>query len=142
MPKRVRVLVAKLGLDQHYFGAQAVASGLRDAGMEVILVTGVLTPEEVAQIAVEEDVDIVGISILCGNYLYLLPECVRQLRERGKGDVLVIAGGIIDRRDFASLKEQGIAEIWLSGSPVSDMVKFIEAHFEEKAEASKAGQSV
>ena len=100
--------------------------------MEVILVGRDVTPAEVAEIAVEEDVDVIGISILVGNYRYLLPECVRQLRERGKGDALVISGGTIDERDYPFLKEAGIAEIWGPGTPTSEIVKFIEEYLAKK----------
>jgi len=126
--KKIRALIAKVGLDGHNFGAKLVAKMLSDAGIEVVYVE-FQTPEEVAQIAVQEDVDLVGLSILSGAHNYLMPECVKFLREQDKGDVLIIAGGIIPKEDIPSLKEAGIAEIWGPGTKTQNIVSFVRSYF-------------
>ncbi len=123
-----RVLVAKPGLDGHDRGALVVARGLRDAGMEVVYSGLHRTPAQIAQAALEEDVDVVGLSVLSGAHLRLLPEVVRVLNEVDMGDTLVIAGGIIPDRDVATLKAAGVAEVFPPGTPIRDIVAFIEAH--------------
>mgnify|MGYP000745278051 CR=1 FL=1 len=127
-----KVLIAKVGLDEHYFGALLIARALRDAGMEVILIGGDVGPRELARTAAQEDVDVVGISMLIGNYMYLLPECVKQLREEGKGDVLLICGGMIDERDYPLLMTQGVSRIWGPGTPTREVVSFIQQHFRDR----------
>ena len=139
---KTKVLITKLGLDEHYFGVQLVAYALRNAGMEVIMMGRDITPEGLAKTAVEEDVDVVGISILMGNYRHLLPECMRQLREKGKGDALVISGGTIDERDYPFLEEAGIARIWGPGAPTSEIVKFIEGYFKKKGKEERKAQII
>ncbi len=128
-----KVLIAKVGLDEHYFGALLVSRALRDAGMEVVLIGGDIGPKELARTAAQEDVDVVGISMLIGNYMYLLPECIKQLRQEGKGDVLLVCGGIIDETDYPSLISQGISRIWGPGTPTREIVAFIQQHFAGKA---------
>ena len=130
--KNKRVLITKLGLDEHYFGAQLVAHALRNAGMEVIVMGRDITAEGLAKIAVEEDVDVVGISILTGNYNYLLKKAAKELHEKGKGDILIIGGGTIDERDFPALQKAGIARIWGPGAPTSEIVEFIEEYLKKK----------
>jgi methylmalonyl-CoA mutase C-terminal domain/subunit len=126
-PKRkLRVLIAKLGLDGHDRGARIVARGFRDAGFEVIY-TGVhQTPEQVANAAVQEDVDLVGLSCLSGAHLYLFREVVKELKKRGADNITVIGGGIIPREDIPKLKEAGIKEIFLPGTPLDEILKWTE----------------
>ncbi len=124
--QRVRVLVAKPGLDGHDRGAKVVARALRDAGMEVIY-TGIRqTPEMIAEAAVQEDVEVVGLSILSGAHLDLFPRIVQLLRERGKEDTILVAGGIIPDDDIPRLKELGFAAIFGPGTSTQDLVKFIQ----------------
>jgi len=125
---RIRVLVAKPGLDGHDRGAKVIARGLRDAGMEVIYSGLHRTPEQIVRTALEEDVQVVGLSILSGAHRRLLPEVVRGLRAEGLDDVLVIAGGIIPESDRAELEAQGIAAVFPPGTPISEVVGFIRAH--------------
>ncbi len=127
--ERIRVLLAKLGLDAHYSGMQLVAYTLRNHGMEVIYAPPEQTPEAIAEIALQEDINVLGLSLHCGNHLLLLPQCVKHLREKGKGDALVIAGGIIPEEDRAFLKAAGIVEIWGPGEPTRKIAKFIEDYF-------------
>ncbi|GAI85986.1 unnamed protein product [marine sediment metagenome] len=116
--KRLRVLIAKLGLDGHDRGARIIARSYRDAGFEVVY-TGVhQTPEQVVSAAIQEDVDLVGLSCLSGAHMYLFLEVVRQLREKGAGDITIIGGGIIPEDDIPKLKEAGIREIFLPGTPL------------------------
>jgi methylmalonyl-CoA mutase C-terminal domain/subunit len=122
--KKLRVLIAKLGLDGHDRGARIVARGYRDAGFEVVY-TGVhQTPEQVVSAAIQEDVDLVGLSCLSGAHMYLFREVVRQLRERGADDVAVIGGGIIPQEDIPRLKEAGIREIFPPGTPVERILEW------------------
>src|SRR5438094_4631697 len=113
----IRVLVAKPGLDGHDRGAKVVARALRDAGMEVIY-TGIRqTPEMIAEAALQEDVDVVGLSILSGAHLVLVPKVLTALRERGVDDVLVVLGGIVPPADVPAVKQQGVAEVFGPGTP-------------------------
>ncbi|MEQ1500781.1 MAG: cobalamin B12-binding domain-containing protein [Myxococcota bacterium] len=125
---RLRVLIAKPGLDGHDRGAKVVARGLRDAGMEVIYSGLHQTPESIVRTALEEDVQVVGLSILSGAHMRLVPEVVAGLRTEGLGDVLVIAGGIIPDADAAALRAQGVAEIFPPGTPMPSIVSFIRTH--------------
>ena len=122
----IRVLVAKPGLDGHDRGAKVVAAALRDAGMEVIYTGLHQTPEMIAQAAVQEDVDVVGLSILSGAHLTLFPRVKKLLDERGRSDVLVTGGGIIPPEDASELERQGIGRLFGPGTPTSDLVKYIE----------------
>ncbi len=125
---RLRVLVAKPGLDGHDRGAKVVARGLRDAGMEVIYSGLHRTPSQIVRTALEEDVQVVGLSILSGAHMRLVPEVVRGLRAEGLDDVLVIAGGIIPDDDAARLREAGVAAIFPPGTPITEIVRFIQDH--------------
>ena len=126
MERKIRVLVAKPGLDGHDRGAKVVARALRDAGMEVIY-TGIRqTPEMIAEAALQEDVDVVGLSILSGAHMALFPRIVELLRQNGMNDVLVVAGGIIPDEDMTALKEMGISAIFGPGTSTQDIVAFIE----------------
>ncbi|ASJ11006.1 methylmalonyl-CoA mutase [Thermococcus sp. P6] len=126
---RVRVLVAKPGLDGHDRGAKVIARALRDAGFEVIY-TGIRqTPEQIVESVVQEDVDVLGISILSGAHMVLIPKILRLLEERGlkpNEDVLVIAGGIIPPDDAEKLEEMGVAKVFGPGSPISEIIAFID----------------
>ena len=122
----IRVLVAKPGLDGHDRGAKVVAAALRDAGMEVIYTGLHQTPEMIAQAAVQEDVDVVGLSILSGAHLTLFPRVKKLLDERGRGDVLVTGGGIIPPEDASELERQGIGRLFGPGTPTTDLIKYIE----------------
>lgn len=125
MDKKIRVLVAKPGLDGHDRGAKVIARALRDAGMEVIYTGLRQTPEMIAAAAVQEDVDAVGISILSGAHNTLCPRIVELLRENGMDDTLVLVGGIVPQEDIAPLKEKGVSAVFLPGTSTEDIVKFL-----------------
>ena len=123
----IRVLVAKPGLDGHDRGAKIIARALRDAGMEVIY-TGIRqTPEMIVEAALQEDVDVVGLSILSGAHMELLPLVVEGLRARGKGDAIILAGGIIPEEDYPKLKERGIHELFGPGTSMQRIVEFVKS---------------
>ena len=122
----IRVLVAKPGLDGHDRGAKVVAAALRDAGMEVIYTGLHQTPEMIAQAAIQEDVDVVGLSILSGAHLTLFPRVRTLLDQAGRDDILVTGGGIIPPEDMETLQKQGIGRLFGPGTPTSDLVKYIE----------------
>ncbi|MCB9685897.1 MAG: cobalamin B12-binding domain-containing protein [Alphaproteobacteria bacterium] len=126
--QRLRVLVAKPGLDGHDRGAKVIARGLRDAGMEVVYSGLHRTPEQIVRTALEEDVQVVGLSILSGAHMRLLPEVVEGLRREGLDDVLVIAGGIIPEDDVVRLREAGVSAVFPPGTPVSTIVDFVRAN--------------
>ncbi len=121
----IRVLVAKPGLDGHDRGAKVVAAALRDAGMEVIYTGLHQTPEMIAQAAVQEDVDVVGLSILSGAHMTLFPRVQRLLTDAGRSDVLLTGGGIIPPEDAAALEGQGIGKLFGPGTPTSELVRYI-----------------
>jgi methylmalonyl-CoA mutase C-terminal domain/subunit len=123
--RKVRVLVAKPGLDGHDRGAKVIARALRDAGFEVIYTGLHQTPEMIVNAAIQEDVDFVGLSILSGAHNHLFPRVVELLREQGAGDKIVFGGGIIPQDDVSSLKEAGIAEIFTPGTSMQDIVNFV-----------------
>jgi methylmalonyl-CoA mutase C-terminal domain/subunit len=122
----IRVLIAKPGLDGHDRGAKIVARALRDAGMEVIYTGLRQTPEMIVEAALQEDVDVVGLSILSGAHMTLFPKVLNLLRENGMEDVLVVGGGIIPQEDVPVLQEMGVAMIFGPGSPLQDIVAFIQ----------------
>ncbi len=123
--KKIRVLVAKPGLDGHDRGAKVIARALRDAGMEVVY-TGIRqTPEMIAEAALQEDVDVVGMSILSGAHMTLFPRVMGLLRDSGMDDVLVIAGGIIPDEDMAALHDMGVKGVFGPGTPTDAIVDFI-----------------
>lgn len=124
----IRVLVAKPGLDGHDRGAKVVARALRDAGFEVIYTGLRQTPEQIAEAALQEDVDVVAMSILSGAHPHLFPKVVKLVREKGMNDVLIIGGGVIPEADIPALKEAGIAEVFTPGTPTSDVVNYIKEH--------------
>lgn len=125
MSKRIRVLIAKLGLDGHTTGAIVVARALRDAGMEVIYTGLRQTPEMVVRTAIQEDVDVVGISTLSGAHMKHFPKVVQLLKEGGAEDKLVIGGGVIPQEDLDELETLGVSGLFTMGTPTSDIVKFI-----------------
>jgi methylmalonyl-CoA mutase C-terminal domain/subunit len=122
----IRVLVAKPGLDGHDRGAKVVAAALRDAGMEVIYTGLHQTPEMIAQAAIQEDVDVVGLSILSGAHMTLFPRVRKLLLDAGRSDVLLTGGGIIPPEDVVELERQGIGKLFGPGTPTSDLVHYIE----------------
>ena len=124
--RKIRVLVAKPGLDGHDRGAKVIARALRDAGMEVIYTGLRQTPEMIAAAALQEDVDAVGVSILSGAHNTLCPRIVELLREKGMDNVLVPVGGIVPQEDLPKLKQQGVAEVFLPGTSTEDIVKFLQ----------------
>ncbi len=122
---RIRVLIAKPGLDGHDRGAKVVARALRDAGMEVIY-TGIRqTPEMIAEAALQEDVDVIGISILSGAHMTIFPRVLKLMQERGLSDVLLTGGGIISSEDAASLKTMGVGDLFTPGAPMYEIVEYI-----------------
>ena len=123
----IRVLVAKPGLDGHDRGAKVVAAALRDAGMEVIYTGLHQTPEMIAQAAIQEDADVVGLSILSGAHMTLFPRVKALLEKAGRDDVLVTGGGIIPPEDMEALQGQGIGKLFGPGTPTSELIKYIEA---------------
>jgi methylmalonyl-CoA mutase C-terminal domain/subunit len=133
MSRPIRVLIAKPGLDGHDRGAKVIARALRDAGMEVIYSGLRQTPEQIVAAAIQEDVDVIGLSILSGAHNVLFPEVMRLLKDRGGEDIVVVAGGIIPDKDIPRLKEIGIREIFLPGTSTQALVEFIQK------EAGKAG---
>ena len=130
--RKIRVMVAKPGLDGHDRGAKVIARGLKDAGMEVIYLGLRLTPEQIAEAAIQEDVDVVGLSCLSGAHMALFPRIVKLIRERSRKDILVIVGGIIPRKDVPKLKEAGIAQVFGPGTPMAEIGRFIEASLPEE----------
>ncbi|RDE17682.1 MAG: methylmalonyl-CoA mutase [Candidatus Thorarchaeota archaeon] len=127
-PKRIRVLVAKPGLDGHDRGAKVVARALRDAGMEVVYTGLRQTPEMIVEAAIQESVHVIGLSILSGAHNALLPRVTELLHKEGADDILVIAGGIIPEDDVPGLKKHGIAEVFGPGTRLSEIVDYIKAH--------------
>ncbi len=126
--KKIRVLVAKPGLDGHDRGAKVIARALRDAGMEVIYTGLRQTPEQIVNAALQEDVDAIGLSILSGAHMHLFPRILELKREKKLDDVMVFAGGIIPDHDIPRLKEIGIAEVFPPGSSLEEIVEFVKIH--------------
>ncbi|MEJ7750821.1 MAG: cobalamin B12-binding domain-containing protein [Thermoleophilaceae bacterium] len=123
--KKIRVVVAKPGLDGHDRGAKIIARALRDAGMEVIYTGLHQTPEQIVETVLQEDADAVGLSILSGAHMTLVPKISKLLDEQGADDVVLVVGGTIPQDDIAQLKELGVAEIFTPGSPVAEIVDYI-----------------
>ena len=132
MDKRIRVLVAKPGLDGHDRGAKIVARALRDAGMEVIYTGLRQTPEQIARAAVQEDVDAIGISILSGAHNTIVPRICELLRAEGMDGVLVVVGGIIPEEDIPGLKQAGVAAVYQPGASTQEIIEFIRSHVMSK----------
>jgi len=127
VPGKIRVVIAKPGLDGHDRGAKIIARALRDAGMEVIYTGLHQTPEQIAETAIQEDADAVGISILSGAHMTLVPRILELLRAEGADDVLVVVGGTIPADDVVALKAQGVAEVFTPGAPTSGIVEFLQS---------------
>jgi len=130
---RLRVLIAKPGLDGHDRGAKVICRALRDAGMEVIYTGLRRTPEEIVNAAIQEDVDLIGLSILSGAHNVLFPRIMNLLRKRGASDIPVIAGGIIPEKDIPRLKKIGLAEIFLPGTPTQEIIQWVREHIPERS---------
>jgi methylmalonyl-CoA mutase C-terminal domain/subunit len=128
MSHKTRVVIAKPGLDGHDRGARVIARALRDAGMEVIYTGLRQTPEQIVAAALQEDADVIGLSILSGAHMHICPRVMTLLAEQGLSDVLVVVGGIIPDVDIPKLQEMGIRGIFLPGTPMQDIVDFIQAH--------------
>ena len=131
--RKIRVLIAKPGLDSHDRGAKIVARALRDAGMEVIYTGLRQTPEQIVETAIQEDVDVIGLSILSGAHMALFPRIMQLLKEKGVKDVMVFAGGIIPDEDVPKLKAIGIKEIFGPGTPTDVIVKFVKENAPKRA---------
>src|SRR6187551_3029745 len=129
----IRVVVAKPGLDGHDRGAKIIARALRDAGMEVIYTGLHQTPEQIVETVIQEDADAVGLSILSGAHMTLVPRIVQLLREQDAGDVVVTVGGTIPNQDIPELKELGVAEVFTPGAPTQQIIEFIEGAVGERA---------
>ncbi len=131
--KQIKVLIAKPGLDGHDRGAKVVVRGLRDVGMEVIYLGLRVTPEQIVEATIQEDVNVVGLSCLSGAHMSLFPKTMELLRKKGLKDVVVVVGGIIPEKDIPKLKEAGIAEVFGPGTSIDTIAKFIAAKTEGKA---------
>ncbi len=130
--RKIRVLIAKSGLDSHDRGAKIVARALRDAGMEVIYTGLRQTPEQIAETTLQEDVDVLGLSILSGAHTTLFPKIMKLLKEKGMDDVLVFAGGIIPQEDVPALKKIGIKEVFGPGTPTTMLIEFVQRNVKER----------
>lgn len=124
--RKIRVMVAKPGLDGHDRGARIIARAFRDAGFEVVYTGLHQSPEEIVEAAIQEDVDMIGLSSLAGAHMYLFPRVVELLQEKGSGDIVVCGGGIIPDEDVPRLKEAGINEVFTPGSSLEEIVKWVE----------------
>jgi methylmalonyl-CoA mutase C-terminal domain/subunit len=132
--RKIRVVIAKPGLDGHDRGAKVIARALRDAGMEVIYTGLRQTPEQVVAAALQEDADVIGLSILSGAHMHICPRVTELLREKGMEDVLVVVGGIIPDVDIPKLRQAGVKGIFLPGSPMQDIITFINDNVRTRVE--------
>ena len=132
--RKIRVVIAKPGLDGHDRGAKVIARALRDAGMEVIYTGLRQTPEQVASAALQEDADVIGLSILSGAHMHICPRLMQLLREKGMDDVLVVVGGIIPDVDIPRLRDIGVKGIFLPGTPMQEIIDFITANVRPRVE--------
>ena len=139
--RKIRVIIAKPGLDGHDRGAKVIARALRDAGMEVIYTGLRQTPEQIVAAALQEDADVIGLSILSGAHLHICPRVMELLREKGLDDVLVVVGGIIPDVDVPKLNAIGITGIFLPGTPMQDIVTFITEHARRERQGSRVGSA-
>ena len=133
--RKIRVVVAKPGLDGHDRGAKIIARALRDAGMEVIYTGLHQTPEQIVETALQEDADAVGLSILSGAHMTLVPKIVELLREQDAGDIVVVVGGTIPSQDIPELKELGVAEVFTPGAPTQAIIDFLQGAVVERPTA-------
>jgi methylmalonyl-CoA mutase, C-terminal domain len=134
MARKIRVVIAKPGLDGHDRGAKVIARALRDAGMEVIYTGLRQTPEQVVSAALQEDADVIGLSILSGAHMHICPRLMEVMREKGLEDVLVVIGGIIPDVDIPRLREMGVKGVFLPGTPMQDIIDFIGANVRPRLE--------
>ena len=132
--QKIRVVIAKPGLDGHDRGAKVIARALRDAGMEVIYTGLRQTPEQIVAASLQEDADVIGLSILSGAHMHICPRVMELLREKGLDDVLVVVGGIIPDVDVPRLKEAGIGGVFLPGTPMQEIIDFISANARPRLE--------
>ena len=132
--RKIRVMVAKPGLDGHDRGARIIARAYRDAGFEVVYTGLHQTPEEIVEAAIQEDVDMIGLSSLAGAHNYLFPRTVELLREKGADDILVCGGGIIPEEDIPALKEAGIKKVFTPGSSLEKIVKWVEDNIKPRGD--------
>ena len=135
MSQKIRVVIAKPGLDGHDRGAKVIARALRDAGMEVIYTGLRQTPEQIVAAALQEDADVIGLSILSGAHMHICPRVMELLKEKDLGDVLVVIGGIIPDVDIPRLNEIGIAGVFLPGTPMQEIVEFINRNTRSRVES-------
>jgi len=135
MSPKIRVVIAKPGLDGHDRGAKVIARALRDAGMEVIYTGLRQTPEQIVAATLQEDADVIGLSILSGAHMHICPRIMELLKEKGLDDVLVVIGGIIPDVDIPRLKEMGITGIFLPGTPMQEIIDFISRNTRSRAES-------
>lgn len=126
MPKKIRVLIAKAGLDGHDRGAKVIAAALRDAGMEVIYTGLRKTPEMIVEAALQEDVDAIGISLLSGAHMTIFPRVLTLMKEKGMENVLLFGGGIIPEQDIRELEKMGVGKLFTPGSSTLDIIKYVE----------------
>lgn len=131
MERKIRVLIAKAGLDGHDRGAKVIAAALRDAGMEVIYTGLRQTPEMIVEAALQEDVDVIGISILSGAHMTIFPKVLKLMKEKGLDDVLLTGGGIIPKEDIQKLKEMGVGELFTPGTPTTEIAEYIKNWYKE-----------
>ena len=136
--RKIRVLVAKPGLDGHDRGAKVIAAALRDAGMEVIYTGLHQTPEMIATAAIQEDVDVVGLSILSGAHMTLFPRVLALLKAEGREDILITGGGILPKEDMDALQAMGTGKLFGPGTPTSDLVEYIRSWFEQQQSRQNA----
>ena len=134
LERKIRIMVAKPGLDGHDRGAKIIARGFRDAGFEVIYTGLHQTPEQIVAAAIQEDVDAIGLSSLAGAHDYLFPRVVELLKERGADDIVVFGGGIIPEEDILELKKAGIREIFTPGTPIEEAVRWVRENIKPNKE--------
>ena len=132
--RKIKVLMAKPGMEGHWRGLMAVSKALRDAGMEIVY-GGNMQPSEIAQTAVQEDVDVVGLNILSANYMRITSTTIDELKKAGRGDAMLLLGGIIYNDDFEELKKMGVTEIFLPGTPLEDIIKYVQENAPQAAKA-------
>jgi methylmalonyl-CoA mutase C-terminal domain/subunit len=136
MSQKIRVVIAKPGLDGHDRGAKVIARALRDAGMEVIYTGLRQTPEQIVSATLQEDADVIGLSILSGAHMHICPRVVELLKEKGLDDVLIVIGGIIPDVDIAKLNQLGIRGVFIPGTPMQDIVEFIKRNARARVESA------
>jgi len=132
MERKIRVLVSKIGLDGHDRGAKVIAYGLRDAGFEVIFLGIRHTPDQIVTTAIQEDVDVVGLSILSGAHMHLTRRVIEMLKEQGGEEILLLVGGVIPEEDRSKLKEIGVLEVFTSGADINQVAQVINEHVTSK----------